>query len=303
MSSRKIAREFYQQRGVRGLSASLILLVWIVVGCSSPATPPVLVHATPRSLPAIPTITITALDYAYSMPANLDIQAGLVSFALVNNGSQPHQAQVARLNSGVTDGQVVDQLITKKNQNAAFSLLSFEGGPDVVAAGYGQEVTLNLTTGQYVLLCLVVGSDGIPHVDKGMIHFFNVSSSSSHLAPPQDAGVVMMKNFSFSLPTSISHARTQTLLVTNGDSEPHELSIVRLAAHKTASDVRAFYQAPAGAPPFVEVGGMAALDAGASAWLSLSLDPGNYVVYSYMPDIKTGQSQLFLGMIASFTVS
>ena len=71
-------------------------------------------------------IVITAIDYTYSMPTTLTLHAGLVDLTLINNGTQPHQAQFARLNPGVTRDQVVEQLITKRDQAAAFSLLTLQ---------------------------------------------------------------------------------------------------------------------------------------------------------------------------------
>src|SRR5579875_1259313 len=129
-------------------------------------------EACPRLTPAsIPVIPITAVDYGYEMPATINLRAGLVDIALVNNGTQAHQAQLARLNRSVTPNQVFTEFVTKRDQSAGFALLTLAGGSDIVAPGYGQETILNLPAGDYVLLCLVVGDDGVSHVDKGMIHF------------------------------------------------------------------------------------------------------------------------------------
>jgi hypothetical protein len=37
---------------------------------------------------------------------------------------------------------VLEELVSKKNQAAAFSLLTFAGGPDIISPGYGQEVIM-----------------------------------------------------------------------------------------------------------------------------------------------------------------
>jgi hypothetical protein len=257
---------------------------------------------TPTSPSSIPVLLITAINYGYIMPDTINIRSGLIDIAMVNNGNEAHQAQVARLNHGVTSAKVLDELVTKKNQAAAFSLLTFVGGPDTVSPGYGQETILNLSAGQYVLLCFVVGSDGIAHVNKGMIHFFTVSSEQSQAAAPQSDGNIVMKDFSYTLPNIITHSRPLTLQVVNHGQQPHEMNIVKLAQGKSIQDITTFFQSPSGPPPFEELGGMATMQAGGSGCLSLHLESGNYAIFSFVPDAKTGKSQLALGMIKAFTV-
>ncbi len=285
----------------------LVLLLFLTLlgmlsGCADTPSPGRSVKPTLTSPSSIPTVSITAVDFGYIMPAEVNVQAGLVDIALVNNGSEAHQAQVARLNNGVTRRQVLDELVTKKNQTSAFSLLTFAGGPDTISPGYGQETILNLTSGQYVLLCFVVGQDGVSHINKGMIHFFTVSSEQSQKTIPQTDGKIVMKDFSYDLPGVITQSHTLTLQVTNQGSESHELNIVKLAQGKSIQDITSFFQAPTGPPPFEEMGGLAAIMPGGSAWVKVHLEPGDYAAYSFIPDEKTGKSQLSSGMITPFTV-
>ena len=261
-------------------------------------------EACPRLTPAsIPVIPITAVDYGYEMPATINLRAGLVDIALVNNGTQAHQAQLARLNRSVTPNQVFTEFVTKRDQSAGFALLTLAGGSDIVAPGYGQETILNLPAGDYVLLCLVVGDDGVSHVDKGMIHFFTVKAATTQVTPPASDGEVVMRDNGYILPPVIGRAQALTLRVTNQGSEPHEMNIVRLAPGKSIRDVLAFFRSPSGPPPLEEFGGMAALAPGESGWVRLHLEPGNYALCSLIPDLKTGQPQLTQGMIAPFTVN
>jgi hypothetical protein len=244
------------------------------------------------------------VDYGYIMPSTLDVWAGLVDIAIVDNGTQPHQTQIARLKPGITVQQVIDEFITKRNQAAAFSLLTLMGGPDIITPGYGQETILNLSAGQYVLLCLVVGPDGIPHVNKGMIHFFTVKPAATHRPeqPPQADGSIIMRDGEYVLPGVIAQARALTLYVTNQGSQAHEFNIVKLALGKGIRDIVSFFQSPSGPPPFEEEGGMAALAAGGSGWIKTQLEPGTYAAFSFIPDQRTGKPQLNQGMIIQFTV-
>lgn len=281
-----------------------LLLTTLLAGCSNNASSQGNAQ-TARPTQTISTtqsIVITAIDYTYSMPTTLTLHAGLVDLTLINNGTQPHQAQFARLNPGVIRDQIVEQLITKRDQAAAFSLLTFVGGPDTISAGDGQETILNLEPGEYVLLCLVTGSDGLPHIDKGMIHFLTVATSQSQEALPKADGEIVIHNHDYVLPESLLQARPLTLQVQNQGTEPHELNIVRLNAGKNLQDILSFFRAPSGRPPFEEFGGMATLAAESSGWLKLDLEPGNYAVLSAIPDPHTGVFQLVQGLLAAFTV-
>ena len=281
----------------------LLTLIGILAGCGGSTSPTATVQPAPANQPAIPIIPVTAVDYGYEMPSTLDVTAGLVDIAMVDNGAQPHQTQVARLKPGVTRDQVLDELVTKRNQAAAFSLLTFVGGPDIVSPGYGQETILNLPAGQYVLLCFVVGQDGIPHVYKGMIHFFTVAPvQRPQVPPPQADGEVIMKDLSYELPSVITQSRALTLQVVNQGSEAHEMNLVKLNKGAGVQDIISFFQSPSGPPPFEEVGGMAALVAGGSGWIKIHLEPGTYAALSLLPEQRTGKFQLLLGMITTFTV-
>ena len=282
----------------------LLALSQMLVGCDSFQNPVKSVQPTATALlsASIPTILITAVDYGYAMPNVVNLPSGIVDFALINNGTQDHQAQVARLNVGVTRDEVVNELVTKKHLEAAFSLLTFVGGPDTIAPGYGQETMLHLSAGTYVMLCFVQGQDGVAHVDKGMLHFFTVSSNQGQETMPQVDGGITMKEFSYSLPQVITQSRLLTLQVSNLGTEPHEMNIIKLAQGKGVQDVQAFFRSPSGPPPFEELGGLATIDAGGVGWLQIHLEPGSYAVFSFILDQKTGKSQLSLGMIAPFTV-
>jgi uncharacterized cupredoxin-like copper-binding protein len=293
----------------RGRSALALLaaitLLGVLAGCSNgtagtPQKP--LTHSTSTPASSWQTITIIASDYTYTMPTSFALRAGLVDLRLVNNGTQPHQAQFARLNPGVTDAQVVNELIDKRQEARAFSLLTFLGGPDTISPGNGQESILDLPAGNYALLCLVTGPDGLPHVDKGMIHFLTVAPEAAPQALPQAEGEIVIQDHQYVLPGVLTAQRTSTFKVENQGTEPHELNIVRLTSGKSAQDVLAFFRQPSGPPPFEAFGGMATLAPGTSGWITVHLEPGNYAALSAIPDPTTGVFQLTQGLLTTFTV-
>lgn len=257
--------------------------------------------STPTSQQALPTITIKAMDFAYNQPET--VPAGLVDITFVNNGSEPHMAQIARMNDGVTFAQFQDAL-KQRGPGAALALATLYGGPNAILPGSRQEVILNLSEGQYASICFVAGRDNVPHYMKGMIQSFVVTGpSNTSQVPPQANGEVLLKDFSYVLPSTLS-AGSLTLKVTNEGHQPHEMTLIKLAPGKSLQDVLAFLRTstPAGLPPFAYAGGITGLAPGSSAWLKLDLQPGNYAALCFIPDPTTGQPHVMLGMITALTV-
>lgn len=248
----------------------------------------------------IPQITIKAHDYSFEAPAQ--IEAGLVSIRLENEGQEPHHVQLVRLNDGVTMEQL--QATLQQGPEAALPLVTLDGGPGVVPSGKSQQVTVELTPGHYLLMCFVPGPDGIPHLAKGMMAPLEVVSGAEQreVSEPKANGLVRMLDFSFVLPTEIK-AGPQVWKVTNEGQQPHEIALIKLAQGKTIADVQAFMQAPTGAPPFEDAGGLQGIDPGESGWLNLDLQPGNYVALCHIPDPASGKAHEELGMVLPFSVN
>ena len=138
---------------------------------------------------------------------------------------------------------------------------------------------------------------------KGMIATLEVVAGDKPADTPiikADATVKLL-DFSFVLPTQIQAGR-QVWKVVNQGPQPHEFLLIKLAEGKTMADVGAFMEAPHGVPPFEDAGGLQAINPGASGWLTLDLQPGNYVALCHVPDPATGHAHVELGMVMPFSV-
>lgn len=275
------------------LTLTVLILAVIVAACGPAAA------STLAPEVNIPQITIKTTDHAFEVPAQ--VEAGLVSINLINEGQEPHHAQLFRLNDGVTQEQFQDAL--QQSPDAAFGLITMTGGAGVVDPGLSQQVIVELTPGQYVLVCFVPGHDGVPHLAKGMMASMEVVASEVQTKAPEIKadGVVKLLDFSFVLPTQIK-AGPQIWRVDNTGGQGHEIMLIKLAEGKTMEDVGAFMEAPHGVPPFTNTGGFQAIDPGKSGWMVLNLEPGNYVALCYVPDPASGHAHMELGMIMPFSV-
>jgi uncharacterized cupredoxin-like copper-binding protein len=242
-------------------------------------------------------IKITAKDFAYEGPQQ--VNSGLVTFTLVNDGKEPHHAHVARLNDGVTMDQLKEAL--QKNPDSALGMLTFAGGMNTIDPGMSQEVTLTLAAGDYVILCFVSGSDNVPHLAKGMMSPLRVVT----VAPmPKFEALLDIKDFSFELPANIK-AGKQVWKVINTGPQVHEFTLLRLKEGTSIDDFMKMMQSqtpPTGPMPFDNYGGFGAINSGLSGWVTLDLKPGNYVAICFVPDPASHKAHFERGMVKGFTV-
>ena len=246
----------------------------------------------------MPELMIHAHGYTYDLPKQ--VAAGVVRISLMSDGKEPHHAQLARLNDDVTQEQFLAAL--QEGEGAMFPLVSFAGGPAPIDAGGNQTVLMELTAGNYVVLCFVPAADGLPHVAKGMIGFFEVVAGENKTAvPTADAGVELL-DFSFKLPEAVK-AGKQIWSVTNKGQQLHEIILMKLSTGKTIDVVMAWVMQPAGPPPFMNVGGFQGINPGATGWMELDLAAGEYIAICHIPDPATGKAHEQLGMVLPFTVT
>jgi uncharacterized cupredoxin-like copper-binding protein len=302
------------------LVIGLLLLSLILASCS-PAAPTTVVPATslptdaptvspePTEAPAepiantgsIPEITIDAADFSYTAPEAID--AGWVRVKLTNSGQEPHHVQFLRLSDDVTLEQFQEAL--KEGEGPALALVKQMGGVGAVAPTGSAQAVLNLTAGNYVILCFIPSpSDHVPHLAKGMIKTLTVQEASDAAAEEPAADLtVRLKDFAYDMPETMN-AGSMTIKVVNDGPEAHELNILRLEDGKTLEDVAKFLNTPDGPPPFVPVGGINGLDTGLSGYIEFDFQPGTYVAICNIPSSKTeGHPPHFaLGMMKQFTV-
>jgi hypothetical protein len=269
---------------------------------------PTLAHES--QLPTLPELTVVAKDFLFDMPAT--IPAGFTTITLDNQGSASHHAMFAKLNDGVT----FEQLLAAPDFATMAQLGVSLGGP-AAEAGMKSSVIMNLEEGNYAILCVIPGPDGMPHYLMGMASPFEVTAAATPAAsaPKADLKVELMEMMFHNMPAEVPAGHV-TWEVQNTGYTTHEMLVTRLSDGVTADMVLEMLTAPPstatpaadpastpnGAPPFLIVGGVAPMNPGYTTFSLLDLEAGDYVAICMIPDPETGAPHAAMGMTMPFTV-
>jgi hypothetical protein len=141
----------------------------LIVGLVAPG------WATAHAAAPPPQVTITAVEYAFDVPDQID--AGLVAVTFDNRGQQPHNLKIWQLRAGKT----LDDVKAARSADALFALVAAAfGGLSMTFPGTSQQVVLELPPGQFVLVSATRTSvDGEPDYAKGLLKVLTVVAPTS----------------------------------------------------------------------------------------------------------------------------
>jgi hypothetical protein len=252
----------------------------------------------------VPEVRIEASDFAFDAPAS--IPAGLTTLTIDNVGAEPHQAGLFRL----ADGKTPDDLLAALPAGFGAALEDGEllGGPNGASAGESASVDQVLEPGSYVLACLIPSvSDGVPHIVKGMMAPLEITESDASADLPDAETTLTLEDFNFSPSNDDEFDGQGTIEIVNDGSQPHEAVVGFLPDGTTVDDFITFGVAPPFQPlppqPYVDIGGITATKPGERSVIDLDLEPGNYVLACFLPNLDNEMSNhIAEGMVFPFTV-
>ncbi len=276
----------------RSLPAMATLVAVTLGACAKQSAPAA------QAAPSV--VTITGSDFAFSAPDT--VPAGLVTLRFLDQGQEPHQVVVMRLDSGKT---MADLQTMMAHPNAPIpAWLAFPMGVSVIAPGDSGNATALLSPGHYAMVCFISSPDGTPHLMKGMVRPFEVAASGMAPAPEPTADITITeKDYDFVLSIAIT-AGTHTIRVENAGPQVHEIALNQLAPGKTLADFQAWVQGGMkGPPPAKPFGGVTGPDVGGHQFFTATFTPGTYVLICFVPDKGDGKPHFMHGMIKEITVS
>jgi hypothetical protein len=115
-------------------------------------------------------VEVTGLDFSFDgIPEEID--AGDVAFKFTNDGVEPHEMAIARINDDAD--MTIDEILQLPRREGE-ALITEEGGTFAEPGGTDYSIT-NLEAGNYAMLCFVETDEGVPHVAEGMVYPFEVT--------------------------------------------------------------------------------------------------------------------------------
>jgi hypothetical protein len=237
-------------------------------------------------------LTVTASDYKFDAPDQ--IPAGLVTVQLVNRGPSPHHVQLLRLGEGKTAADF--QAAVQKGQLPTWAMPA--GGPNPPEVGGTSEVRMPLEAGEYVMVCFIPDTAGVPHMAHGMVRPLRVTPASGAAASTADTTAdleMTLVDYDFKLSGPISPGR-HVVRVTNSAKQPHEFVFVRLQPSKGPLDFARWGEHQVGPAPGTMHGGISAIMPGTVAYVPVDLPAGDYALICFIPDVKDGKPHYTHGM-------
>lgn len=114
-------------------------------------------------------------DFAYTMPDS--VATGEHTWKVVNDGPQPHEMTLVKVNEGVT----FDQFMTALAEGGEAAMPGVPiGGAQALAPNLASYLTYDLEPGTYVALCAIPDPEtGQPHLALGMVASFTVEEAQA----------------------------------------------------------------------------------------------------------------------------
>jgi hypothetical protein len=258
------------------------------VGCAA--------RAEDSAPPGIRELEVRAEDFRFRAPDT--VAEGLTRIRLVNQGHEQHHLQLLRLEDGHTAEEVLEDA---RRGELVTSGTTYVGGPSIPAPGSASEVTVDLEPGQYLMVCYM-SSRGVQHLLLGMARrLVVVPSPARPTIPPKADAQLTLDSYSFGL-TSALRAGRQIVRVENVAEQPHEVGFVRVSPGHSAAEVLQWLKDESGPPPFAPAGGSMMLSQGGVSFVTLDLEPGEYVLLCFVPDAEDDQPHVAHGMVRAIRI-
>ncbi len=244
-------------------------------------------------------VVFVAHDYDFSGPDR--ISAGLTTVRIINEGQDLHHIQFVKLLQGKSAADFRAAIAADPSRLPDW--VQYAGGPNAHPPGSLASATVNLTEGDYVIMCWIPDKNGVPHVALGMQKALAVRGGKpTKVSAPKASITIKQIDYQFIFSKRIEPG-LHTIEVMNHGTQPHEVVVVKLVPGATVKDVIASFEPGASGPPQGElVGGITGIEKGERVSFTGEFDPGRYGLICFVPDVVTGRPHFLHGMTTEFTV-
>ncbi len=188
---------------------------------------------------------ITQRDYEFEVDGALT--AGSVSIAVENLGAEFHEIGMAKL----VDGHTVDEVraaleAASEDEDPLTGLVEDDSVIDELGgiAAPGTAYTMSgdgIEAGEYVLICFIPNSEGVPHSQLGMVSGFTIAEGDATQAPEADV-TYTVSDEGLDGPSELAAGDTSIEFV-NDSATNREITLFKVKEGSTLDDVIAFFAA------------------------------------------------------------
>jgi hypothetical protein len=287
------------------MNAIRMAVALVVLGMIGTASPTSAKGGDKLAALGYPELRITVTDEAIVAPGTA--VAGRTLIAYENTGHELRQSWLVRVPDNVSANDLAGALLSPDGTPPSwFFRGEFVGFPGAVATGQVTYAVVDLTPGLYFV------------VDAPFSDLLTVLPPSGGAATPTAATEpaadvdVQMFEYDFRIPTTIP-AGDHVVKVSNVGREAHEFVLSKSSAPVTKEQVMALVMGgdsaatPTGGGPSLndlgagEIAGFGTLSPGLTGWTELTLTPGTYVAFCFVPG-PNGTPHAAMGMVQVFTV-
>jgi uncharacterized cupredoxin-like copper-binding protein len=264
------------------IGSALLVAATMLLGCGDDGEPSA--PASPEEAEASPArVDIAAQDFSFDAPATMN--GGLVEFAFINRGKEPHFFGLAKIAEGKSFDDVKAAMSAPPSATLPPGPPPFQdyAGIATTDPGLGGEAAFNIPAGSYVFFCAIPSPDGVSHAAKGMVQPVTVTEGTEGALAEAD-DTVIGTDFAFDKNPALK-AGSNVLRIRNEGRQLHEINLIELSEGKTVDDVVAWVRQPAGPPPARFLGGVAIVP-GEEANTTLDVSEGRtYAYICAIPDV------------------
>ena len=263
---------------------------------------------TATTLPVAPSVTVTARDYSFEVPPEID--GGVVRLTLQNSGKFKHEAVIVSAGQTPLEQLKADltPILTGEGKPTP-DYLRFRGGPSLVPGGTSEMAFLTLPAGDYVMVCTLTDADSLSdpagppsedpeefHYNRGMVAPFTVKKTNTATMPPTD-GTIVSRDWAFNLPPLVPGFKVLTFA--NQGQQDHSLAVAEFpdgvdetrarSAFEALLNADAEHPAPDTTPVPEDVAFAGPLSAGGQVTFPMNIKVHRtYVFACYMSDRSGG---------------
>ena len=224
-------------------------------------------------------VKVELADYSITMPTT--IEGPVVDLDITNLGSVAHELDLAQVEPGTTLEEAAALFEQGGPQGAV--LIADPGGATAIGAGAHFGYARTLTPGTYVLSCHFPATDGMNHMQHGMIAMFTVTDGKKSDLPKADLTITLGDD---AITVSPLTAGTHVVAVTNIGTLPHEMNTGGVPVGTDLSrgeEIGAWMEGGQVGPPPLPIefpGGLKSIAPGVTIVLTLTLKAAHTYMFS-----------------------